>query len=152
MPAYDRIEVRRARTIAELAKAVPVDVWHKPDQGPMSELIWAPEIHRIDHAWYIYFAAAPTRAIKDELFQHRIYAITTDADNPLEGQWTVLGRVDTGIDSFCLDSTTFQHGSMLLGMGAERPGDSRKLKPLHRPHEKPFATGDSTHSPFPTRI
>jgi len=48
VPAYDRIEVRRARTIAELATATPVDVWHKPDIGPLSELIWAPEIHRIN--------------------------------------------------------------------------------------------------------
>jgi GH43 family beta-xylosidase len=128
VPAYDRIEVRRARTIADLAKSVPVDVWHKPDHGPMSELIWAPEIHLIDHAWYIYFAAAPTRAIKDGLFQHRIYVITTDADNPLAGQWTVLGRVDTGMDSFCLDSTTFKHGNTRYLIWAQKdpaiPGNS----------------------------
>jgi GH43 family beta-xylosidase len=120
VPAYDRIEVRRARTIADLAKVAPVDVWHKPVQGPMSELIWAPEIHWIDGAWYIYFAAAPTRAIKDGLFQHRIYVIGTDAENPLEGQWTVLGRVDTGLDSFCLDSTTFQHENIRYFVWAQK--------------------------------
>jgi len=128
VPAYDRIEVRRAGTIAELAKAAPVDVWHKPDKGPMSELIWAPEIHRIDNAWCIYFAAAPTRAIKDGLFQHRIYVITTNAENPLEGPWTVLGRVDTGMDSFCLDSTTFKHGNARYLAWAQKdpaiPGNS----------------------------
>jgi GH43 family beta-xylosidase len=128
VPAYDRIEVRRARTIAELAKAAPVDIWHKPDQGPMSELIWAPEIHWIDGAWYIYFAAAPTRAIKDGLFQHRIYVITTNADNPLAGPWTVVGRVDTGMDSFCLDSTTFKHGNIRYFVWAQKdpviPGNS----------------------------
>lgn len=120
VPAYDRIEVRRARTIAELGKAAPVNVWHKPEQGPMSELIWAPEIHWIDGAWYIYFAAAPTRTIKDGLFQHRIYVITTIADNPLEGQWTVLGRMNTGMDSFCLDSTTFKHGDVRYFVWAQK--------------------------------
>jgi len=128
VPAYDRIEVRRARTIAELATATPVDVWHKPDIGPLSELIWAPEIHRMDKAWYVYFAAAPSREIKDNLFQHRIYAITTRADNPLEGQWTVLGRVDTGMDSFCLDSTTFMHRNVRYFVWAQKdpaiPGNS----------------------------
>ena len=120
VPAYDRIEVRRARTIAELATAQPVDVWRKPDTGPMSELIWAPEIHRIDQAWCVYFAAAPSREIKDNLFQHRIYAITTTADNPLEGPWTALGRVDTGRDSFCLDSTTFAHREVRYLCGRRR--------------------------------
>jgi len=120
VPAYDRIEVRRARTIAELAAAPPVEVWHKPGEGPLSELIWAPEIHRIDGAWYVYFAAAPTRAIKDDLFQHRIYAITAVADNPLEGRWTVLGRIETGMDSFCLDSTTFTHRNIRYFVWAQK--------------------------------
>lgn len=107
VPAYDRIELRRARTIAGLAEAATVDVWRRPDTGPFSELIWAPEIHHLFGQWVIYFAAAPTRAIKDELFQHRMYAITTTAENPLEGSWTPPVRIETGIDSFCLDATAF---------------------------------------------
>jgi GH43 family beta-xylosidase len=79
VPAYDRIELRRARTIAELAGAPTVDVWRKPDTGPCSELIWAPELHRLFDTWVIFFAAAPSRAIKDDLFQHRMWAITTTA-------------------------------------------------------------------------
>ena len=46
---------------------------------------WAPEIHFNQGAWYVYFAAAPSRAIKDDLFQHRVYAISTTAANPLDG-------------------------------------------------------------------
>ncbi len=109
VPEYDRVELRRSPTIAGLATAVPVNVWHKPDAGPMSELIWAPEIHHIDGAWYVYVAAAPSREIKDALFQHRIYVLTTAAANPLEGTWQVKGRMDTGLDTFSLDSTTFRH-------------------------------------------
>jgi GH43 family beta-xylosidase len=37
-----------------------VVVWRKPDSGPMSQLIWAPELHEIDGKWYIYFAATHT--------------------------------------------------------------------------------------------
>ena len=109
VPAYDRIELRRARTIAELPAAPTVDVWHKPATGPCSELIWAPELHRLFDTWVVFFAAAPSREIKDDLFQHRMWAITTTAANPLEGPWSAPVRVDSGIDAFCLDATAFTH-------------------------------------------
>jgi GH43 family beta-xylosidase len=120
VPAYDRIEVRRSPTIAGLATAAPVTVWRKPDTGKLSELIWAPEIHFIQGAWYVYFAAAPSREIKDELFQHRMYVITTPAANPLEGEWALVGQVDTGLDSFCLDATTFMHRGQLYYLWAQK--------------------------------
>lgn len=109
IPAYDRIELRRARTIAELPAAPTVDVWHKPATGPNCELIWAPEIHRVFDTWVIYFAAAPSREIKHDLFQHRMWAITTTAANPLDGPWSEPVQVNSGIDAFCLDATAFTH-------------------------------------------
>jgi GH43 family beta-xylosidase len=123
VPQYDRIELRRAKTIAELATASTVDVWRKPDTGAYSALIWAPEIHFIGGAWYIYFAAAPSREIKDKLFQHRMYVITTPAENPLAGEWKLIGQVDTGVDSFCLDATTFTHRGILYYVWAQKAHD-----------------------------
>jgi GH43 family beta-xylosidase len=120
VPLYDRIELRRATTIAGLATAPTVDAWHKPDTGPYSELVWAPELHFNDGAWYVYFAAAPSRAIKDALFQHRMYAIRNRRANPLEGEWEFMGQVDTGIDSFCLDATTFTHKGTLYYLWAQK--------------------------------
>jgi GH43 family beta-xylosidase len=138
VPAYDRIEVRRARTIAALAEAEAVAVWRKPDEGALSELIWAPEIHFNQGAWYVYFAAAPTREIKDELFQHRMYAISTDADNPLEGEWGGPRQIETGMDTFCLDATTFEHQGVLYYLWAQKengiPGNSNLyIAPMDRP-------------------
>ncbi len=123
VPAYDRIEVRRARTIAELPTATPVAVWHKPEEGPLSELIWAPEIHFNKGAWYVYFAAAPSREIKDDLFQHRMYAISTKAENPLEGDWQDPVQIETGMDTFCLDATTFTHKGLLYYVWAQKEPD-----------------------------
>ena len=120
VPLYDRIELRRATTIAGLATAPTVDAWHKPETGPYSELVWAPELHFNDGAWYVYFAAAPSRAIKDALFQHRMYAIRNCHANPLEGEWEFMGQVDTGIDSFCLDATTFTHKGTLYYLWAQK--------------------------------
>ena len=128
VPAYDRIEVRRARTIADLASARPVTVWTKPHEGPLSELVWAPEIHFNQGAWCIYFAAAPTRAIKDGLFQHRMWVISAKGENPLESEWRLVGQMNTGLDSFCLDATTFTHKGVLYYVWAQKdpaiPGNS----------------------------
>lgn len=120
VPAYDRIELRRARTIAELPAAPIVDVWHKPTTGLNCELVWAPEIHRVFDTWVIYFAAAPSREIKDDLFQHRMWAITTTAANPIDGPWTSPVRVDSGIDAFCLDATAFTHRGATYYLWAQK--------------------------------
>ena len=120
VPEYNRIELRRARTIAELATEKAVDIWHKPASGPYSELLWAPELHYNHGAWYVYFAAAPSRKIKNKLFQHRMYAVRNVNPNPLEGEWEFMGRIDTGIDSFCLDATTFTHKDQLYYLWAQK--------------------------------
>ena len=63
VPEYDRLALRRAGSLDGLRRADEVVVWRKPDTGPMSQLIWAPELHHIDGKWYIYFAATHTQAL-----------------------------------------------------------------------------------------
>jgi GH43 family beta-xylosidase len=109
VPEYDRIELRRAKSIQGLEEAEPVTVWRKHDDGPMSNLIWAPELHFIDGKWYVYFAAAWTKEIINGLFDHRMFVIENDSPNPLEGEWIEKGQIKTGMDSFSLDATTFEH-------------------------------------------
>nr|WP_241242253.1 family 43 glycosylhydrolase [Thalassotalea sp. G2M2-11] len=120
VPAYDHIELRRAKTIAGLADAQTVNVWQKPETGPYSDLVWAPEIHFNQGAWYIYVAIAPSREIKDDLFQHRMYVLRCTDDNPLTGHWEFLGQLDTGMDTFCLDATTFTHKGQLYYLWAQK--------------------------------
>jgi GH43 family beta-xylosidase len=105
VPEYDRIELRRARRLDDLRRALPKDIWHKHENGPMSHHIWAPELHRIDGRWYIYFAAG--RA--DAIWNIRMYVLENSADNPIEGEWTEKGQIQTAWDTFSLDATTFVH-------------------------------------------
>lgn len=109
VPEYDRIEVRRARTIAGLASAEPAVVWRRHPSGPMSANIWAPEIHHIDGKWCIYFAAARTTETNDGLFDHRMYVLENASANPLEGEWIERGQIRTMWETFSLDATTFGH-------------------------------------------
>jgi len=123
VPSYEGVELRRAKTLDELATAPARLVWRKPDSGAYSALIWAPEIHFHAGRWYIYFAAAPSREIKEALFQHRMYALTVAADNPVEADWQFAGQIDSGIDTFCLDATTFEHQGKLYYLWAQKgPG------------------------------
>jgi GH43 family beta-xylosidase len=109
VPEYDRIEVRRAKTIQGLGLVVPTIAWRKHVDGEMSAYIWAPEIHFIDGKWYIYFAAAKVSDIKGDMFDHRIYVLENIASNPLEGKWIEKGQLKTNWESFSLDATTFEH-------------------------------------------
>jgi len=128
VPAYDRLELRRASTLLGLRDAEPVVVWRKPESGPCSELIWAPELHRIDNQWVIYFAAAPTRDIKEGLFQHRMYALVSDDADPLSGRWQAPRRVFSQFDTFALDATHFVHQGKNWYLWAQKdpaiPGNS----------------------------
>lgn len=109
VPEYDRIEIRRSKTLQGLRDAEPVVAWRKYDTGPLSANIWAPEIHFIDGKWYIYFAAARTTETNDGLFDHRMYVLENASANPLEGVWEEKGQVRTRWESFALDATTFEH-------------------------------------------
>ncbi|CAI1000833.1 family 43 glycosylhydrolase [Serratia quinivorans] len=128
VPEYDRLELRRARSLSELAQASPTVVWQKPQQGPMSHLIWAPELHFINGKWYLYFAAAHSPEIAGGLFQHRMFALECNAANPLTGDWVEKGRIYTHIDSFSLDATHFEHRGQHYYLWAQKdpaiPGNS----------------------------
>lgn len=123
VPEYDRIEVRRARTIAELADAEPVVAWRKHASGMMSANIWAPEIHFIDGKWYIYFAAARTTETNDGLFDHRMFVLENASGNPLEGEWVEKGQIKTMWESFALDATTFEHRGTRYLVWAQKDPD-----------------------------
>ena len=107
-PGFAFIELRRARTIEGLAQATPKIVWRRHTQGSMSHSIWAPELHFLQGKWYIYFAAAAAFGAKPESpDSHRIFMLENAAVNPLEGEFIEKGRMDTGWESFSLDSTVF---------------------------------------------
>jgi len=110
VPEYDRLEIRRSPTLEGLRDAPGVVVWRKPDSGPMSHLIWAPELHIIDGKWIIYFAAAHTQAFDAlGMFQHRMFVLECADGDPQQGKWVERGQLKTQFDSFALDATTFSH-------------------------------------------
>lgn len=119
-PAFDRIALRKALKLEDLQRAEEVVIWEKHETGPMSHLIWAPELHRIQNKWYIYFGAAPNDGQSDDTFNHRIFCLENEAEDPTTGTWVERGKVETGMDTFSLDATSFElNGSQYLVWGQQ---------------------------------
>ncbi|OHT21434.1 family 43 glycosylhydrolase [Edaphosphingomonas haloaromaticamans] len=122
VPEYDRLVLRRSRTLAGLATAEERVLWRHLPSGPLSGFIWAPELHLIDGRWIMYFAAGPSGGGED-VFRIRTYAIVCDGPDPMTGGWSVLGQFQAPWDSFNLDSTVFEHRGTRYFVWAQRePG------------------------------
>ena len=128
IPAFDRVILRKADTLEDLARAEEKTVWLRHESGDMSCNIWAPEIHYVDGAWMIYFAAARGGADESGCFDHRTYALINRNPDPMEGVFTEAGRIDTGWESFTIDSTTVVFEGKRYFLWAQRdfaiPGNS----------------------------
>ncbi len=70
--------VTRARTIEGLAAAPHNVVWSPPISGPNRADVWAPEIHKVDGKWYIYYCAD-----NGDNNTHRLFVLQSDNDTPL---------------------------------------------------------------------
>lgn len=109
VPGYQEIEIRRAKSLNELSYGETSVVWRAHQEGKLSELIWAPEIHFIDGKWYVYFAASDHISIRNSVHHHRMFVIECTDKNPLTGDWIEKGQIKTQFESFSLDGTTFEH-------------------------------------------
>ena len=99
----DRLAIRKTRDLSRLADAEEKTIWTPPATGPNSRSIWAPELHRIDNKWYVYYTAVDGAHDDDE---HRgIFVLENSSPDPLTGEWRDRGRINTRHTG--LDGTTF---------------------------------------------
>ena len=94
VPAYDKIILRRAKSLSELANATEKTIWEKHESGPMSKHIWAPELHYLFGKWYIYFAGGE---MEDE-WKIRPYVLECQGQNPWEDEWIEKGKMQRAED------------------------------------------------------
>lgn len=121
VPEYDKIVLRKSKTINGLKEAKEKDIWKQHKTGDMGHHIWAPELHYIDGIWYIYFAAAPA----EDAWKIRMWVLSNDSKDPMKGKWKEEGQIATEYDSFSLDATSFEHnGKRYLIWAQNLPGMS----------------------------
>lgn len=133
VPAYDRIVLRRADSLEGLRTAGEVTVWLAHDAGVMSRHIWAPELHRLDGKWYIYFAAGEKR----NKWKIRPWVLECRGADPLTYIWEERGNLtradgdEFSFTDFSLDMTTFSHGGKRYCVWAEKVGMGKKISNLY---------------------
>lgn len=133
VPAYDGIVLRRSATLEGLAQAAETEIWHKHEDGIMSCHVWAPELHYIDGAWYIYFAAGN----KDDVWAIRPYVLECKDADPITGTWTEKGKMqradedEFSFEAFSLDATVFENRGKWYYIWAEKVGVGKQISNLY---------------------
>ena len=129
VPAYDRIILRRSRTLVGLADAEEVTIWKKHESGHMGNHIWAPELHFLEGKWYIYFAAGDA----EDKWAIRPYVLECADADPVTGTWTEKGKMgcadedEFSFRSFSLDATVFENHGEHYYVWAEKVGVGKMI-------------------------
>lgn len=100
----DKIILRRISDINKLISAKEKTVWI-PKEESNAHHLWAPEIHRINDKWYIYFPADD-----GNMDNHQIYVIENSSEDPFKGEFEMKGRIQTDKDNnWAIHASVFEH-------------------------------------------
>lgn len=131
VPEYDRIVLRKSRTLDGLAKVPEIVVWKKHEKGIMSKHIWAPELHFLQEKWYIYYAGGEA----DDPWAIRPYVLECAGGDPLKDPWIERGMVipadEFSFHDFSLDMTIFENKGKLYCVWAEKVNVGKKISNLY---------------------
>jgi GH43 family beta-xylosidase len=108
------IWIRKADSFIDLGETEGELIWTAPALGANSNAVWAPELHRINDRWYIYYAA------DDGLNEnHRMWVLESVTDDPM-GQYRCKGSVET--NGWAIDGTVLQRDGRLYFLWSGWPG------------------------------
>ena len=115
----NKLEIWKTRDLTRLSVAEHKTIWIPPAGKPYSKELWAPELHFIQHKWYMYFAADD-----GENKHHRLYVIENSSDDPLKGEWVFRGQVSDSSDKWAIDASVFEDNGRLYLIWSGWPGDT----------------------------
>ncbi|MEK4057798.1 family 43 glycosylhydrolase [Paenibacillus sp. FSL F4-0087] len=91
--------------------------------------IWAPELHYINGAWYIYYA-------KDDgdNVNHRMYVMENTSADPTQGTWQYKGQITDPTNKWAIDGTVLQVNGQLYFIWSGWEGDTNVRQNLYIAH------------------
>ncbi|KAL2436499.1 hypothetical protein ABEF95_011293 [Exophiala dermatitidis] len=126
--AGDRVEIWSSPTMEDFRPGNPQRqqsvVW-KPTPGtPWSIDIWAPELHRLNNTWYIYFCAAHPGQGNPS---HRTVLLRSRNEDPMDPRgWEFLGPLKGIPDHWNIDATVFEISCSPTSSHSHRGGMTTK--------------------------
>lgn len=124
---YDRIAIRKSATLEGLSKAEDHVIWRAHTEGEQKYHIWAPELHKINGKWYVYYAASTDSngwGIRCFVLECAGNDVTDAASWAEKGKFTDKNGGTNGFDAMCLDMTYFENGGKSYVIWAYKGGDS----------------------------
>lgn len=139
---YDRIILRRSKTIDGLASAEEKTIWHNNESDSAFRFIWAPEIHEIGGKWYVLFAAS---ASGSNVWDIDCHIIMCSGNDPYNDGWIDKGKFSScesdsfSFRGFSLDMTYFECAGKHYLAWAQNGGNSNVYLSTVNP-DKPWMT------------
>lgn len=133
VPAFDRIILRRAKSLAALSDAEEKTLWVKHESGILSRNVWAPELHYLFGCWCIYFAASE----RDDEWKLRPYCMKCSGQDPYEDPWLepvpmkAAENDEFSFRAFSLDATVFTHLGEYYFVWAEKVSVGKQISNLY---------------------
>ena len=125
---YDRIVLRRSKTIAGLAEAEEIAIWDCDSSNTENRYVWAPEIRLVDGNYYVFY----TSSIDNSVWSIRPHVLkcTNPADIMNPSSWQAMGRMQSvasdglAFTGFSLDMTVFENQGHWYVIWAQSDGYS----------------------------
>lgn len=114
-----RLFIRKAKNLDDLKNAESKTIWTPPQGTSYSKELWAPELHRIDDKWYMYFAAD-----NGSNTNHRMYVLENASRDPLSDTWEFKGKVNDPSDKWAIDGSVFEYDGKLYMVWSGWDGDT----------------------------
>lgn len=119
------IYVKSVEKFSDLNTVKEHMIWQAPDSGMYSKEVWAPELHRLDGKWYVYFAADD-----GENKNHRMHALSSSSDMP-HADFSYAGKVSDDTDKWAIDGTVFTLDGKMYFVWSGWEGDVNEAQHLY---------------------
>ncbi len=119
---YDRVILRRSKTLKGLQTAEEKTIWHVDESKTSFRFIWAPEMHYIGGKWYMYYAASDKST---DVWHIDCHVLMCEGNDPYNDTWVEKGKFqkvsgDNSFGGFSLDMTYFENAGKSYVIWAEK--------------------------------